>query len=286
MSSYDHDWRLLHDVDAFLAHAGEFLRSRPALHTVLLTVTEGLRSRGPDAYGSEAPVFGVLERAGEVRAAWFRTPPYNLYVSPLTPDEADSLAARLHAEGHPLPGVSGERDAVAAFADAWRRHTGATPAIRVRQRLYRLGTLTPPKPLPDGRARTADADDRGQLARWYEEFIADTGEVAAKNPAAWADAHIADRRVTLWDTPDGAPASMAAMTPQVAGQIRIGPVYTPPHLRGRGYAGAATSAASALALDRGAAEVLLFTDLSNPTSNGLYQRLGYGAVGDFGVWGF
>lgn len=79
------DWYLTEDLDDFLARAEDFLHSRPALHTVPLTVTEALRTRGTDAYGSEAPIFGLLERSGEARATFFRTPPRRLTVTPLTP---------------------------------------------------------------------------------------------------------------------------------------------------------------------------------------------------------
>jgi predicted GNAT family acetyltransferase len=61
---------------------------------------------------------------------------------------------------------------------------------------------------------------------------------------------------------------------------RVGPVYTPPASRGRGYAAAATAAASRAALDAGTREVVLNTDLANPTSNALYERLGYAPVED------
>ena len=63
------DWHLTDDVDNFLARAGDFLHSRPALHTVPQTVTETLRTRGPHAFGAEAPVsvfsgYVTLETAG------------------------------------------------------------------------------------------------------------------------------------------------------------------------------------------------------------------------------
>ncbi|MFD5029978.1 GNAT family N-acetyltransferase [Streptomyces sp. NPDC058405] len=280
------DWHLTHDVNSFLARAGGFLHSHPALHTIPLTVTEALRTRGPHAYGTEAPVLGILERAGEVHATYFRTPPRRLNLTPLTPDESDTLAAHLAALGLPLPGVSADHDTAAAFAEAWQRHTGATPTLHERQRLYRLGTLTPPEPRPEGRRRVAGEQDRDQLMCWYQEFVVDIGGVASADAGSWADTRIAHGRITFWETPDGTPASMAGVTPMVAGQIRVAPVYTPAHLRGRGYAGAATAEVSRAALAAGAAEVLLFADLANPTSNGLYQRIGYRPVTDFAVYDF
>ena len=63
--------------------------------------------------------------------------------------------------------------------------------------------------------------------------------------------------------------------------VRILIVYTPPEHRGRGYGGAATTVVTRQALDAGRiGDVVLFTDLANPTSNALYQRLGYRPVED------
>ncbi|MFG3061610.1 GNAT family N-acetyltransferase [Streptomyces sp. NPDC048231] len=280
------DWHLTEDLESFLTRAGEFLHSRPALHTLPLTVTETLRTRGLDVYGAEAPAFGCLERAGEVRAAFFRTPPHRLNLTRLTPEEADALAAHWAGLDRPLPGVSADHDTATVFAEAWQRHTGATPTLHERQRLYRLGTLTPPQPLPEGRGRVAGEQDREQLMLWHDEFAVAIGGLTSTDAGSWADARIASGRITFWETPDGTPVSMAGVSPMVAGQIRVAPVYTPAHLRGRGYAGAATTEVSRAALAAGAAHVLLFADLANPTSNGLYQRLGYSAVTDFAMYDF
>ncbi|MFC5636346.1 GNAT family N-acetyltransferase [Streptomyces bullii] len=281
----DH-WCLTHDLDDFLSRAGAFLRSRPAEHTVPLTVTETLRTRGPHVYGDGVPEFGVLERDGTVRASLFRTPPHWLNLTALTGEEADALAARLAAVGQRLPGVNAEQDTAAAFAEAWQRHTGVTVTLRQRQRLYRLGTPTVPQPLPPGRPRVAGAADRERLVRWCEEFGEAVGTGTVQDAAAWADARIERGGVTFWETPDGTPVAMAGTTPKVAGQVRVAGVYTPPRLRGRGYAGAATAEVSRAALAAGVREVLLFTDLANPTSNALYQRIGYRPVADFAVYDF
>lgn len=280
------DWYCTQDLTGFLSHAGGFLRSRPDLHTVVLTVTETLRTSGLRAYGDEAPVFGVLEVGGQVRAAYFRTPPYRLNVTPLTPDEADSLAAHLVALGHSVPGVIAARETAEAFAAAWRRHAGGRATAGQSQRLYRLGNLTLPQPSPAGRARVAGKEDREQLTCWYGEFIEAVGDHAARDAAAWADSRISYGGITIWEDVDGTPLAMAGVTPVVAGQVRVAPVYTPAHLRGRGYAGAVTAQVSRAVLASGVREVLLFTDLANQTSNSLYQRIGYRAVADFAAYDF
>lgn len=280
------DWTLTEDLEAFLDRAGGFLRSRPAQHTVPLTVTETLRRLGPRAYGDGVPVFGLLERAGAVRATFFRTPPRRLNLTSLSGQDADALADRLADLGHSPPGVSADRETAAAFARAWERRTGAAAVLRRREGLYRLGTLAAPEPAPPGRARVATEADRAQLVAWHGEFAEAVGEHGPRDSGTWADDRIAYGGITLWETPDGTPAAMAGATRPIAGQLRIGPVYTPAHLRGRGYAGAATAEVSRAALASGADEVLLFTDLANPTSNGLYQRIGYQPVADFATYEF
>lgn len=283
-----HDWQLTADLHHFLSRAGDFLRSRPARHTVALTVTDLLSKRGPHVYGDEAPLFGYLaDPDGGVRAALIHTLPHWISLSRLTDDgDADALAARLTELGHPVPGVSAESGTAAAFAEAWQRRSGTTARLHERHRLYRLSELAVPEPAPAGRARKAVAGDRELLTRWLVEFKEEIAGPAHQDPGAWADDRLAYGGATFWEDADGTAVSLAGTTRPIAGQVRIGPVYTPVHLRGRGYAGAVTAAASRAALAGGAREVLLFTNLANPTSNALYQRIGYREVTDFTVYAF
>ncbi|MFE2227713.1 GNAT family N-acetyltransferase [Streptomyces kronopolitis] len=275
------DWHLTEDIDDYHARAGDFLRSRPALHTTPLTVLERLLTHGAGAYG-RAPVLGRLERAGEVHATFHLL--RGLSLTRLAPEQADALAAQLAALGYALPHVSADHGTATAFAEAWRRRTGATPTLRARLRLYRLAALTPPA--PEGRGRLVGERDREHLMRWVREFTTDVGEVVTVDAESWAGTRFADKHFTFWETPDGTPVSMAGSTSLVGGMIRVDPVYTPAHLRGRGYAGAVTVEVSRAALAAGAGEVVLYADPANPTSNALYQRLGYRPITDWAVYDF
>ncbi|MEU8826927.1 GNAT family N-acetyltransferase [Streptomyces sp. NPDC048636] len=291
-------WTTTDDLDTFLAAAGAFLRKRPAEHTVLLTVASSLAAAGSDRYGERPPHYGwwrpepepgaaadgAGDAAGAVGGAFLWTPPYPPVLSPL-PDLAAAELARVlagrHAEHGPLPpvtGVNAGRRTAETFATAWQRLTGATAEVDRTHRLYRLGTLTPPEPAPPGRARAATAADRALLLTWYEGFARDTGALKGDVSRA-VDDRLSHGGVTLWEV-DGEPVASAAVSRTEAGMVRVALVYTPPELRGRGYAGAATAAVSQLARAAGAGEVLLFTDLAKPTSNALYQRLGYRPVED------
>lgn len=138
-------------------------------------------------------------------------------------------------------------------------------------------------PGPAGAARVATAADRDLLESWCAAFAREVGQ------PPWRADDVTDRLsyggLSLWED-GGIPVAMAGVQRQVAGTIRVGPVYTPPQRRGRGYAAAVTAAVSQAALGAGAQHVVLFTDLGNPVSNSVYQRIGYRPVEDRAVFAF
>jgi GNAT superfamily N-acetyltransferase len=278
-------WITTDDVDEFLGTAGAFLRSRPAENTLLLTVAETVRTRGGRAYGDADPLFGWWHPAGgTVAGAFLQTPPFPLLLARSPEAAVTALAGTLATTGRPLPGVNASAGAARMFAAGWERHTGATAEIARRTRLYRLGELVEPRPAVPGTARVAGAGDRDLLMAWYGSFGQDVGETL-HNVAELVDDGIGRDALMLWEV-DGVPVSMAGRTPAVAGVARVAAVYTTATLRRRGYAGAVTVAVSRAALAAGATDVVLFTDLANPTSNALYQRLGYRPVQDRTVLSF
>jgi len=271
-------WTLTEDLGDYQRAAGAFLAASPVRHTVFLTVTATLASRGLSAFGAARPLFGWCTSGGEVTAALLHTPPYPVLLTALPPGEAQRLADVLTARRRPLPGVTaGEPDA-RAFAAAWTQRNGGVAREHLHTRLFRLAGLTVPEPVPEGKPRPAGPGDADLVVRWCSAFAAEIHDFSGDGRSV-AEERIEQGRMVLWEA-SGAPVSMAGVIPAVAGVARIGPVYTPPRLRRHGYAGAATVAASRLALDQGAGQVVLFTDLANPTSNALYQRIGYRPVED------
>ncbi|MFB7946353.1 GNAT family N-acetyltransferase [Kitasatospora phosalacinea] len=274
-------WTLSTSLDEFRSAAGGFLAADPAANTVLLTVVDRVHRDGPQVYGDAPPRYGWWrEPDGAVTGATLRTPPYGQRLGRMTTAAAEALA-RLLADGDRRPDdVGGGREAVFAFARELERLTGRGWSVATNERLYRLGELTPPPAPPAGGARLAAPAERELVARWFAAFAAEAGVNVPGDLQADADQRIAAGALLLWEAEDGRVTSLAGASPAVAGMSRIGPVYTPPELRGRGYASALTAAASAHARAGGAAEVLLCTDLANPVSNAIYQRIGYLPVGD------
>jgi RimJ/RimL family protein N-acetyltransferase len=283
-------WHTTGDVAEFLSAAGAFLRAERARNTVFLTLTEAMRLKPAqyhgehDAVPARLPLFGWWTVAGGVRGAFMHTPKFPVLLSALPAAVATDLAAQTLA-GRPLTGVSAYPEAAEAFGAAWREQTGGRVAVHRRMRLYRLAGLSWPRPMPGGVPRTAGEGDVGLLTDWLTAFGREVNELDRGDLVASIRERFSYRGFTLWEA-DGRPVSVAGLTRRAAGMVRVGPVYTPPGLRGHGYASAATAEVSRAALAAGAEEVLLYTDLANPVSNAIYQRIGYQQVEDRVVLSF
>jgi predicted GNAT family acetyltransferase len=128
--------------------------------------------------------------------------------------------------------------------------------------------------------RLANEDYKALLENWSLRFSNDCGlgdDLAkAKEYAASA---IKYKTRYLWEL-DSKPVSMAGVGGNTPNGIRVSWVYTPPELRGKGYASALVATLSQAQLDAGKKLCFLYTDLANPTSNAIYQRIGYKKVSE------
>ncbi len=112
--------------------------------------------------------------------------------------------------------------------------------------------------------------------RAFGAEVLNEGDPDRDNPGQLVEHRLtsAEAGFDLWE--DGnEPVSLAGWSGPTPNGIRIGPVYTPPDLRGRGYATALVAELSATLLEQGRRFCFLFTDLANPTSNAIYERIGY-----------
>lgn len=272
--------RLLPDTDEFRAAAAPFLLRDEAAHNLML----GLSARP----GLTTDYLAVVERSGTVVLAAMMTRGHNLIVS----QAADPAALRVLAHDlmwRPVvpPGVRGPTAESAAFARAWHQLTGAMATRTMAERIYALERVMPVRGVL-GRMRRATEADRPLLLDWMRGFCRE----ALHDPAERDAEHLVSSRLAgnddavfyLWE--DAEPVSAASINGPTPRGIKIGPVYTPPPARGHGYASAVVAALSQLQLDLGRRWCFLFTDLANPTSNHIYQAVGYLPVCDVDEYRF
>jgi predicted GNAT family acetyltransferase len=278
------------DVADFYRRAEPCLLAHEAEHNLMLGLCATLM-QNPGEYES-APYLALVTEGGATLAAALRTPPHNLILS-LVPAEADVSAAfdliarDTHALYGVLPGVIGPSAVSRAFATRWQALTGRTSLIGLRERIYRLDTVVPVTGVP-GRMRRATGADRALLVPWIAAFHREA--LGAREPLdaeRWVDNALASpvRGVYLWED-GGSAVAVAAYGGPTPHSMRVGPVYTPPEQRRQGYASACVAALSQQLLDDGCRFCTLFTDLSNLTSNHIYQAVGYQPVCDVDVYEF
>jgi hypothetical protein len=273
-------------ADDFLARAGDFLAAREAEHNLILGLSSRLQ-HAPSMYGEPA-YFASVEDDGRVVGVTMRTPPHNLIVSEVDDEAAIPLLLEdARAVFDTLPGVVGPKVPAGLLAEQWGEATGVQPRVEIEQRCFRADSVEAPTNVP-GAMRDYERSDRELAARWMQAFV----DEALHGPEPESAEAFVDRRdedpdggLVLWED-GGETVSLAGFGGLTPNGIRIGPVYTPPELRGRGYASALTAALTQRLLDRGRRFCFLFTDLSNPTSNSIYQRIGYRPVGDVDLWTF
>jgi hypothetical protein len=261
------------DATTFLAAAAPILEADEARHNLIYGICATL-SRAPDAY-REAHLWTVHD--ADVVAAALMTPPFNIVVArPRSGAALPFLARALRDRSVSVPGVTGALPEVDAFADAW----GGERRLRMSQGIYAAQAVQVPAGI-EGEPRPATPSDRELIIAWLRAFQAEALDEDA--PHTDLEAMI-DRRLRgttvgfdLW-TVGGEAVSICGYGPRTPHGTRIGPVYTPPELRRRGYGSAVTAHVTKQHLDGGLDYCFLYTDLSNPTSNKIYVDIGYERV--------
>lgn len=272
------------DAGEFLERVQPFLLRREAEHCLILGLLDGLRSG--EQFGSAPPLMASVEERGDVVAVVLMTPPRNLILSWIADDSTiDAIAHELRARKIAIPGVNGSADIAQKFVLKWSELSRFSYRVQMAQRIYQLTRVTN-ETRSAGHLREPEQSDEALLREWRAGFSMDAEGMDPSQ--AREDAALpmpSSRRMFLWEL-EGSVVSMAGYSGRTPNGIRIAWVYTPPENRGKGFAGACVAALSQKLLDDGHKFCFLYTDLANPISNHVYQKMGYEPVTDATVYSF
>jgi predicted GNAT family acetyltransferase len=263
---------------SFLAVAEPALLRREAVNGLMLGICLRLAAGG--TYGEQAPFLATVSSSGLELAA-VMTPPFKLQLyAPGEPSQEalERLADGIQEARYPVPAVLAPETLGRRFAKIWCARSGADSRVGMRQRVYELREVQSIR-LPPGQCRAATAADLELVRDWAHGFHAACfGESEPTRAIRSGEDMVATGDLFLWF--DGGPVSMAGRTRRTPHGQCVSYVYTPPEHRRRGYATAVVAHLSQRILDDGCEFCTLYTDLSNPTSNSIYQQIGYRPVAD------
>ncbi len=281
------DARVCPNAADFLVNAGDLLRTDEARYGLVYGIAR-LVEANPHRYGEEEPFFCTVNDSNGISAMAWRTPPHPVGLAwhAGDPDEAVSLLIGvIHRRWAEIPGVTGHRELADPFAHGWCKRFGASVKSTMAQRIYRLDSVKEVHSVP-GQMRVATLADRDLIYRWKRAFVVEAGSPTSQNiPERDVTPFIEEGAVCLWEH-SGNPVSMVMKGRPTEHGMSVTFVYTPPELRRKGYATACVASICRGILKGGYDFCMLYTDLSNPTSNSIYMKIGFRPICDSVEYGF
>jgi hypothetical protein len=268
------------NINEFLKITQSIYEAQESANNLILGIS--LRLRDEPQRFSTLPFLAVVTDDGNLLLSSVMTPPFPLILQgdEHALDAIDLLVTYCLEEGVSVPGVNGQKTISDAFARQWSSKTGQREHLAMALRAYELQQVTWPT-IPAGKFREALKDDVSIVFEYFRAMQEETEPDLPHGMDLARILYLIDRgAVYLWEV-DQNPVSMALSTRPTAQAITVSGVYTPPQERRKGYASACVAHLSQLLLDKGYRFVNLFTDLANPTSNAIYQEIGYKPVCDY-----
>ncbi len=239
-------------------------------------------SEDPHYYGPKSPLLLSILEQGRVIGVAVMTPPKGIVLSRIDTRIQDAilhLVRYLHEINMQIPGVVGPVVEAQTFSDYWVDSTlGISASATRRMRVFEARSVAN-LPLSPGKLRAACIDDHPLMARWIAALSEEIGEPTSFDSAkSRAEKLIKDQQLYIWD--HGESVSIAGVSRPTRNGATIGVVYTPPEHRNRGYATSCVLVLTKELLTDRYSFCSLYTDLSNPTSNSIYCKIGYVPIGD------
>jgi uncharacterized protein len=265
------------DASQFYDRVKDYLLSHESEHCLLFGVINTL-VHNPERYNCE-PYLATVENNENIIAVAIKTPPFPLLLSKTQDFQAVELFVRdLYSLDESLPGVNSFTREGQSFAETWQIIANQSYQVEMEMRIHSLDKVLPIAQ-SIGHLRPATESDRDLLVQWCEAFGIEAASSADRFNEHFVDNYLQQKNFYIWQ--NQVPVSMACAKVSTPNGALIGPVYTPPEYRQKGYASSCVATLSKTLLDQGYKYCFLFTNLANPTSNHIYREIGYQPVADW-----
>jgi predicted GNAT family acetyltransferase len=268
------------DASSFLQICQNALEENEVNSNLILGISNTL-SKNNYAYGTNEPFYSIAVNNNDMSLIGLMTPPKNLLLyehKNFNTSVMELFVNNLYSQYKIIPGITGELAVVKSFLDKWSLISACNYKIIKNLRIYKL-TKVNKHNKPDGIFRCAEKEDIEIIVNFINEFSVEINEpIDIEHVKEIAENGVADKEIFIWENKNI--VSMAKKHRPTKHGMAVGYVYTPVEYRGKGYATAVVAELSQNILDSGKLFCTLYTDLSNPTSNSIYQKMGYNPVCD------
>ncbi|MCK4380655.1 MAG: GNAT family N-acetyltransferase [Candidatus Lokiarchaeota archaeon] len=276
--------QLYEDIYEFYDLSFPFLIKREVENGLLLSILNYLKDN-VHRYGKEMPLLLALLENDDIKLIALMTPPHNLIISH-TDDmtSIEIIIEELLKQKKELPGVLSFKEAANKFAKLWCEKKSLKFQVLRNERIYKLVEVSKDT-LGTNKFTVATKVYQSLVLKWASEMlteaIVEVSEEALERNRNNIKKELEEGNSRIYLIFDkNEPVSMARKSGKTLNGTGINLVYTPPPLRRKGYATECVAKLSKLILEEGNDYCFLFTDLSNPVSNSIYQKIGYRAVID------
>lgn len=261
---------------AFLERAQDWLSVSEVEHNLIFQIAHSNPAEATDP--EAAPYFATAEKEGTVAACAVRDPPFKPVLTRGDPEAIRALADHLYGTYGSLSEVLCPVSEVDLFMGCWEKLTSTKGRLGIHQRVFECREVLPLQDPARGAMRRATTDDVSLIVQWANWTLKEQGVTPLVDPEGRARAMIRLGNLYIWE--DDKPVSLAAGTPWASSFATINHVFTPKNFRRRGYATSCVHRLTQHLLATELSYCCLFTDLANPTSNRIYQKIGYRPVCD------
>ena len=279
---------LYENINEYVDLAFPFLLKNESENILVFSILNALKIN-QNVFGDLKPSLILVKKNDDIKLVSLRTPPYNQLIS-FTEDlnSIDVLIENLLKSEEDLPGISGFKEGVARFIKLYCKKKNLFPELVRNERAYRLIRVAEDT-IGDKIFIIGNKSYQSLILEWAKEMILEAGLMTEADQMDRTlnqiKTDITDEKIFLL-LDKNKPVSMARKAGKTPSGNLINLVYTPPHLRGRGYATECVAKLSKRLLDEGNKFCFLFTDLANPTSNSIYQKIGYRLIIDMDNYKF
>jgi hypothetical protein len=261
---------------AFAKEVTPFLEKNEAVNAMMLGMCFAL-SEGAFA-DKEFGLIRILNNK-ELTSVAIKAPNSSLVLTFISDEELNALINTLVEKSIEVPKILGPLEVCKKFSQIWSEKMNLTSKLSMKQKIYQLDKVNDLERV-DGAMAQADDRDKKILVEWYMAMVKEAipdDKMSLEEAQEWVDRKIAANELFLWIQNEWQ-VSMAALVGATRNGIRISAVYTPPDLRRRGIATSLVANLSQYMLDQGTQKCFLYADQMNPTSNSIYQKIGYNPV--------